>query len=61
MNGAAVLRHYHPRQIFAYTISGTWGYLEHDWVATGDWVYEAPGEAHTLVAYEQRRCGSRSK
>jgi len=29
------------------------GYLEHDWVATaGDWVYEAPGEAHTLVAYE---------
>ena len=35
------------------TISGKWGYLEHDWVATaGDWIYEAPGEAHTLVAYE---------
>ena len=36
-----------------YTLSGKWGYLEHDWVATkGDFVYETPGEAHTLVAYE---------
>lgn len=48
-----VNRHYHPHQVFAYTISGKWGYLEHDWVATaGDFVYECPGEAHTLVAYE---------
>ena len=48
-----VNRHYHPQQVFAYTISGKWGYLEHDWVATaGDFVYETPGEAHTLVAYE---------
>ncbi|ABG04505.1 Cupin 2, conserved barrel [Rubrobacter xylanophilus DSM 9941] len=48
-----VNRHYHPHQVFAYTISGKWGYLEHDWVATaGDWVYEPPGESHTLVAYE---------
>ena len=48
-----VNRHYHPHQVFAYTISGKWGYLEHDWVATaGDWLYEPPGEAHTLVAYE---------
>ena len=48
-----VNRHYHPQQVFAYTISGKWGYLEHDWVATaGDWVYEAPGESHTLIAYE---------
>jgi 2,4'-dihydroxyacetophenone dioxygenase len=48
-----VNRHYHPHQVFAYTISGKWGYLEHDWVATaGDFIYESPGEAHTLVAYE---------
>ena len=48
-----VNRHYHPHQVFAYTISGKWGYLEHDWIATaGDWVYEAPGESHTLIAYE---------
>lgn len=48
-----VNRHYHPHQVFAYTISGKWGYLEHDWVATaGDFVYESPGEGHTLVAYD---------
>src|SRR5215218_1321113 len=48
-----VNRHYHPHQVFAFTISGKWGYLEHDWVATaGDFVYEAPGEGHTLVTYE---------
>ena len=48
-----VNRHYHPHEVFAYTISGKWGYLEHDWTATaGDFVYEAPGEGHTLVAYE---------
>jgi len=50
-----VNRHYHPHEVFAYTISGKWGYLEHDWTATaGDFVYETPGEAHTLVAYEDR-------
>ena len=48
-----VNRHYHPHQIFAYTISGKWGYLEHSWTATaGDFIYEAPGESHTLVAYD---------
>ncbi|WP_448626028.1 2,4'-dihydroxyacetophenone dioxygenase family protein [Geodermatophilus sp. URMC 64] len=48
-----VNRHYHPHQVFAYTLSGKWGYLEHDWVAErGAFVYETPGEAHTLVAYE---------
>ena len=48
-----VNRHYHPHQVIAYTISGKWGYLEHDWIATaGDFIYESPGESHTLVAYE---------
>lgn len=48
-----VNRHYHPHQVFAYTLQGKWGYLEHDWTATaGDFVYETPGESHTLVAYE---------
>lgn len=50
-----VNRHYHPHEVFAYTISGKWAYLEHDWTATaGDFVYETPGEAHTLVAYEHK-------
>jgi len=48
-----VNRHYHPHEVLAYTISGKWGYLEHDWVATkGDFIYETPGESHTLVAYD---------
>jgi 2,4'-dihydroxyacetophenone dioxygenase len=53
-DGAGVVnRHYHPRPVYAYTISGRWGYLEHDWVAgPGDVLYETPGTAHTLVAYE---------
>ncbi|HZF25700.1 MAG TPA: 2,4'-dihydroxyacetophenone dioxygenase family protein [Steroidobacteraceae bacterium] len=46
-------RHYHPQQVLTFTVSGKWGYLEHDWTATaGDFVYEPPGESHTLVAYE---------
>ena len=46
-------RRYHPHEVFACTISGKWGYLEHAWTATaGDFVYETPGEGHTLVAYE---------
>lgn len=48
-----VNRHYHPHEVFAFTLSGKWGYLEHDWIATaGDFVYETPGEGHTLVSYE---------
>ncbi len=51
-----VNRHYHPHEVFAYTISGKWGYLEHDWTATaGDFIYESPGEGHTLVAYEHEQ------
>ena len=34
-------------------MKGEWHYLEHDWVATeGAYVYEAPGETHTLVVEE---------
>jgi len=47
-----VNRHYHPKPIWAYTISGKWAYLEHDWTATaGDFIFETPGESHTLVSY----------
>lgn len=48
-----VNRHYHPRGVFAYTISGRWGYLEYDWIAEpGDFIFETPGQGHTLVSYE---------
>ena len=46
-------RHYHPHDVFGLCISGKWHYLEHDWVAeAGSFIYESPGESHTLVVLE---------
>ena len=42
-------RHRHPMLVVGYVIKGKWFYREHDWVANeGDFVYEPPGEIHTL-------------
>jgi 2,4'-dihydroxyacetophenone dioxygenase len=46
-------RHRHPMIVTGYVVKGSWRYLEHDWVATeGSFVYEPPGEIHTLVVDE---------
>ena len=46
-------RHRHPGAVFGYVVRGEWRYLEHDWVAReGSFVYEPPGEIHTLVVPE---------
>ena len=46
-------RHRHPQPVHGYVIKGRWRYLEHDWVATeGSFVYEPPGEIHTLTVPE---------
>ena len=38
-----VNRHDHPHEVFAYTDSGSWGYLEQPWTATpGSFVYDDP-------------------
>jgi 2,4'-dihydroxyacetophenone dioxygenase len=43
-------RHRHPQPVHGYVLKGSWHYLEHDWSATeGSYIYEAPGETHTLV------------
>src|SRR2546421_11692278 len=43
-------RHRHPMVVVGYVIKGKWRYLEHDWIAEeGSFVYEPPGEVHTLV------------
>ncbi|MEO7762636.1 MAG: 2,4'-dihydroxyacetophenone dioxygenase family protein [Casimicrobiaceae bacterium] len=43
-------RHRHPGAVFGYVIKGAWRYLEHEWIAeAGSFVYEPPGEIHTLV------------
>lgn len=45
-----VSRHRHPGAVVGYVIKGWWHYREHDWVAeTGSFVYEPPGETHTLL------------
>lgn len=46
-------RHLHPAPVHGYVIKGQWRYLEHDWVArAGMYVFEPPGEVHTLVVDE---------
>ena len=46
-------RHRHPMAVTGYVIRGRWHYLEHDWVAeTGSYVFEPPGEIHTLTVPE---------
>jgi quercetin dioxygenase-like cupin family protein len=46
-------RHRHPMLVVGYVIKGRWRYLEHEWTAEeGSFVYEPPGETHTLVVPE---------
>jgi 2,4'-dihydroxyacetophenone dioxygenase len=46
-------RHRHSGPVHAITLRGRWHYLENDWVArAGDYVFEPPGETHTLVVDE---------
>lgn len=46
-------RHRHPNPVHGFVLKGRWRYLEHDWVAeAGGYVYEPPGETHTLVVPE---------
>ena len=49
-----VKRHRHTGgQVMGYCIKGSWHYLERDWVARpGSFVYEPPGDIHTLVVDE---------
>ena len=43
-------RHRNPQAVHGWVLKGRWHYLEHDWEATpGSYVYEPPGETHTLV------------
>ena len=43
-------RHRHAGPVHAFTLRGSWHYLEHSWVASaGDYVFEPAGETHTLI------------
>jgi quercetin dioxygenase-like cupin family protein len=46
-------RHRHPQAVHGMVLKGRWRYLEHDWVASeGSYVFEPPGETHTLFVPE---------
>jgi 2,4'-dihydroxyacetophenone dioxygenase len=48
-----ISRHRHPGAVFGYVLTGKWHYYEHPWVAeAGHFVYEPPGEIHTLAVPE---------
>lgn len=51
VRGSGVLsRHRHLGPVHAFTLRGSWRYLEHEWVASvGDYAFEPAGETHTLV------------
>ena len=47
-------RHLHPAPVYGFVLKGSWRYLEHDWIASeGSFVYEPPGEVHTLVVDDE--------
>ncbi len=49
--GKSLACHYHTQPVHGFTVKGSWRYLEHDWVAkAGTYIFEPPGEQHTLVA-----------
>jgi len=54
VKGAGLLsRHRHPGPVHGHVLKGKWSYLEHDWTAQeGSYVFEPPGEIHTLVVPE---------
>jgi 2,4'-dihydroxyacetophenone dioxygenase len=54
VRGSGLLsRHRHPGPVHGHVLKGRWKYLEHDWEAVeGSYVFEPPGEVHTLVVPE---------
>jgi quercetin dioxygenase-like cupin family protein len=47
--GVTIQRHKHTGEVFAYTIQGSWKYLEYPEVNTaGSFLYEPAGSIHTL-------------
>jgi len=50
-----IQRHRHAAPVTAWTMAGTWGYREHDWIArAGSFVYEPAGHIHTLYIHPEQ-------
>lgn len=47
--GVTVQKHKHTGQVYGYTLSGAWKYIEYDYVnRAGSFLYEPSGSEHTL-------------
>jgi 2,4'-dihydroxyacetophenone dioxygenase len=47
--GVTIQRHRHTGEVFAFTLQGSWKYLEYPQVnIAGSYLYEPPGSIHTL-------------
>jgi quercetin dioxygenase-like cupin family protein len=54
--GIVLPKHLHTGEVFAFTLSGSWKYLEYDAVNTaGSYLYEPAGSVHTLHVPETNR------
>lgn len=43
--------HHHSGTVMVYTLTGSWKYIEHDWIGTpGSFVFETAGSRHTPVS-----------
>lgn len=50
-----VERHRHANPVTGYTLDGTWGYRERDWVMRkGSFLYEPAGDIHTLYVHPEQ-------
>lgn len=50
-----VERHRHANPVTGWTLAGTWGYRERDWIARpGSFIYEPAGDIHTLYVHPER-------
>lgn len=49
--GTELPKHHHAGTVHVYTVTGSWRYKEHDWIARpGSMVFETAASAHTPVA-----------
>lgn len=49
-----IQRHRHAAPVTGWTMEGSWGYREHDWIArAGSFVYEPAGHIHTLYIHPE--------
>ena len=51
--GAGVQKHRHTGQVYGYTLTGAWKYVEYDYMnRAGSFLYEPAGSVHTLTVPE---------